>query len=119
MKTLSNTATKRELIDLGAVIQNDAAYINGSVYRHECNDYQEGAGNHDDYRLFRLVTQAEREPFFGGVRYYGTDGHIVLEMEYPAPMTESGADSLIKKGLSVAASEGVFVYLLGCQVSLK
>jgi len=57
--------TRKELVELGGTVQDSAgvfgsvknttAYLNGETYLHETNDYQEGAGNCDDYQMFRLV----------------------------------------------------------------
>ena len=53
--------TRKELEQLGAVffgLLNDYACYKGAHYYHEGNDYQEGAGNHSDYQLFRLTVES-------------------------------------------------------------
>ena len=124
--------TRKELIAAGAVIQETSgimapllvqhtgAYLDGVVYKHESNDYQEGAGNHKDVQLFRLVESLEREPVLGGVRYYGWGGKTALEIEYPTSQNETSARNIIKeKGLRQASLEGIHLYILGSESSLK
>jgi hypothetical protein len=50
--------TRKELVELGAIFSGplgDYAHYKGVQYYHRGNDYQEGAGNHDDYQLFEVL----------------------------------------------------------------
>lgn len=44
---------RHELVALGATLDGDVATLNGMEYYHDSNDYQSGAGNHDDYKMYR------------------------------------------------------------------
>lgn len=99
--------TKAALVRRGAVVQGNSALLDGVVFT-----------SLRDANLFIEVEVMERDPFHGGVNYFGKDGLLVLKKEYPCSMTESGADNRIAQGLSLAAQEGVFVYLMGSKQAL-
>lgn len=56
--------TKHELEEMGAKFgegfegyldQVDYVTVNGNTYYHEANDYQAGAGNSEDYKMYRSL----------------------------------------------------------------
>ena len=103
-----NTLTKKELLQLGGIIIADTGILDGEIFHHHKNDYQAGAGNHGDYKLFVTVETDKREPFLGGVNYF-LNGNLVIMKEYPQDMVETGADKALRKGGLFAASQGVFI----------
>lgn len=92
--------------DLGVWLERPSDNGNGH-YLGECYN--------QDNLVFDKLELTEREPYFGGVRYY-TEGWpvAVIEKEYPTTMTETGADNLLSSvPWDVAARLGVRVYVMG------
>jgi hypothetical protein len=92
--------------DLGVWLERESDNGNGH-YLGECYTR--------DNLVFDKLELTEREPYYGGVRYY-TEGYpvAVIEKEYPTTMTETGADNLLATvPWDVAAREGVRVYVMG------
>lgn len=93
---------------MGGIVINNTGILDGQIYHHHSGDYQAGAGNHDDYRLFVSVETDERDPVLGGVRYFYKDNLVIMK-EYPTNITETGADHALAKGEQLAASVNVYI----------